>query len=262
MRVLLLIFIFVPSLAFSQLNQTDANGLRQGKWEKKQENGRALYEGYFKDGKPVGEWKRYHPGGQVKAEIVYKGDTAQTILYDVWRKKVASGNYLNQKKEGIWNIYQKQVKVAEETYRSGVKHGVARKFYNTGKIMEECYWENGQQHGDYQVFYKSGKPYLQCKIRENERNGLFLIYFENGQQELVGAYKNNLRDGEWKYHNKNGEHLYSLFYAEGQILNPHVRDSIGNIEMQNLEKNKGAITDPEKFMQDPSGYMIKNKQKQ
>ena len=261
MRILIVLFLLLPMFVFSQLNQTDANGLRQGKWEKKQANGRLVYEGYFNDGKPVGEWKRYHKGGQVKAEIVYKGDTAQTVLYDVWHKKIASGNYVNQKKEGVWDIYRNNQKVAEEEYANGAKNGLARKFYDTGKIMEECQWENGQQNGDYQVFYKSGKPYLQCKMKENVRNGLFLIYSENGQQELVGEYQNNLRHGEWKYQNQQGEHSYTLFYDKGQILNPHVRDSIGNIEMQNLEKNKGAIIDPEKFLEDPSGYMMKNKEK-
>ena len=262
MRILFILFLFLPTLVFSQLNQTDVNGLRQGKWEKKQANGRLIYEGQFKDGKPVGEWKRYHTGGQIKAEIVYVGDTARTVLLDVWRKKVASGNYINQKKEGVWSIYKNREKVADEEYKDGVKNGIARKFYDTRQIMEQCEWKNGKQDGDYEVFYKSGKPYIQCKMKENVRNGLFLIYFENGQQELVGEYKNNLRHNEWKYHNKKGENMYSLFYDNGQILNPNVRDSIGNIEMQNFEKNKGAITDPEKFMEDPSGYMMKNKPKQ
>lgn len=261
MRILLVIFLFLPTLVFSQINQTDANGLRQGKWQKKQANGRLIYEGQFKDGKPIGEWKRYHPGGQVKAEITYKGDTAQTQLYDVWRKKVAEGNFINQKKEGVWSIFKNKQKVAEEEYISGFKHGVSRRFYDTREVMEECDWVNGKQLGDYQVFYKNGKPYMQCKMKENMRHGLFIIYFENEQQELVGEYRNNLRHGEWKYNNQEGEHMYTLFYDNGQILNPAVRDSVDSLIMKDLEKGKGAILDPEKFMQDPSEYMIKNREK-
>ena len=261
MRQLIILFLFIPTFAFSQLNQTDANGLRQGKWQKKQANGRLLYEGEFKDGKPVGEWKRFHPGGQVKAHMFYKGDTAQAVLYDVWRKKIAEGNYLNQKKEGLWLIYKNDKKVAEESYKNGLKHGLSKKFYNTYEVMEESDWVNGKQHGNYQVFYKSGQAYLQCKISNSMRDGLFLVNFENGQQQLIGAYKNNLRDGEWKYQNNRGEHLYSLLYNNGELLNPQVRDSVANIQMQDLEQNKGAILDPEKFMQDPSEYMMQNRQK-
>ena len=45
MRPLIVLLLFLPTLVFSQLNQTDANGLRQGKWQKMQTNGRLLYEG-------------------------------------------------------------------------------------------------------------------------------------------------------------------------------------------------------------------------
>ncbi len=259
MRKLLILFLFSPVLAFSQLNQTDGKGMKQGKWEKRQANGRLIYEGEFQNNKPVGQWTRYHQGGQVKAEISYRGDTAQTILFDVWRKKVAEGNYVNQKKEGLWSIYKNQQKIAEEEYRNGVKHGVSRKFYNSLEVMEESVWVNGKQEGKYQVFYKNGKPYFQCKMKNDQRNGLVIIYFDNGVQEMVGAYKDNLRHGEWKYQNRDGQHLYSLFYDEGHILNPEVRDSIDALQMQKLEQNKGSILDPEKFMQDPGAYIMKNR---
>lgn len=77
--------------------------------------------------------------------------------------------------------------------------------------------------------------------------------------EMEANYKNNLRQGVWKYYNENGEFRYSLNYNEGELLNPEVRDSIANLQMQSFEKGKGKITDPEKFMQDPSEYMRKMK---
>ncbi len=258
MRILIFFLIFLPGIVFSQVNQTDSNGLRQGLWQKKQDNGRLLYEGNFKDGKPVGEWKRYHPGGQLKALIVYNGDTAFTQLFDVWRNKVTEGNFLDQKKEGIWKIFKDNYVVADEEYRGGAKNGVSHQYYDTGEIMEESHWKDGKQNGDYQVFFKNGQPYIQSKMKSGQRDGLFLVFYENGQPEREAAYKNNLRDGEWKFYNSNGEYMYSLFYDEGKILNPQVRDSIDNLEMKALEKNKEKLVDPEKFMADPSEYMRKN----
>src|SRR6056297_912456 len=92
----------IPFLASSQINQTDANGLRQGKWQKKYPNGRLMYEGEFKDGEPVGNWTRYHTGGQVKAKIEYdeKSDSAFVQLFDNRGKKVAQGAYIDEKKVG------------------------------------------------------------------------------------------------------------------------------------------------------------------
>lgn len=258
MRYLLALLIFLPTLVFAQTNQTDANGLRQGLWQKKQDNGRLIYEGNFKNDKPVGEWKRYHPGGQVKAIIEYKGDTAYTQLFDVWRKKVAEGNYVNQQKEGVWKIYKNGQLTADEEYKLGVKNGKSHQYYDTGEVMEEKEWVNEKEDGDYQIFYKSGEPYMQCKMKQGMRHGLFLVSYENGRQEMVAEYRNNLRHGEWKYFDKEGNLQYTLYYDNGQILNPAVRDSVDNLKMKALEKNKGTIPDPEKFLQDPSEYMMRD----
>jgi len=259
MRILTFILIILPGIAFSQINQTDGNGLRQGLWQKKQDNGRLIYEGQFKDGKPVGEWKRYHPGGQLKALMVYSGDTAHTQIFDVWHKKLTEGNYIDQKKQGVWKVFKDNFVTADEEYKNGIKEGVAHQYYDTGELMEESHWKNGKKDGDYEVFYKSGQPYLQCKMKNGMRHGLFLVFYENGKQEREAVYKNDLRDGEWKYYDAEGNHTYSLFYNEGKILNPQVRDSIDNLKMLELEKNKENLVDPEKFMEDPSEYMRKNK---
>ena len=257
-KTIFILLLFLPFISFGQLNQTDANGLKQGLWQKKQDNGRLIYEGHFKDGKPVGEWKRYHPGGQLKALIVYKGDTAFTQIFDVWHKKLTEGNYINQKKEGVWKIFKDNYVISDEEYVYGLKNGIAHQYYDTGEVMEESHWKNGKQDGDYQVFYKNGQPYLQCKMQYGLRHGLFLVFYENGKPEREAEYINNLRHGEWKYYDTDGKYLYSLFYNEGKILNPQVRDSIDNLQMQELEKNKANLVDPEKFMEDPSEYMRKN----
>ena len=93
----------------------------------------------------------------------------------------------------------------------------------------------------------------------NQRNGLCLVHSQNGKLEMEAYYKNNLRHNEWKFYNAMGEFRYALNYNEGELLNPEVRDSIANLKMQNFEKGKGTITDPEKFMDDPSEYMQKMK---
>lgn len=259
MRAVFLMFIFLPAYVFAQVNQTDANNLRQGTWQKQQPNGRLLYQGNFKDDKPVGEWKRFHSGGQVKAIISYheNSDTAFAQLFDEWGKKVAEGHYMNEQKTGWWFYFAEGRKVAGEQFINGVKHGVAHKYFDSGEILETVDWHHGKQEGKYEVFFKTGVPFMQYKVRNNQRNGLFLTWFQNGKLELEANYKNGLRHGNWKYYNNKGEFLYELKYNEGKLLNPEVRDSIANRQLQNFEKEKGSIADPEQYIEDPSGYMRK-----
>lgn len=258
-RLIILLMVFVPIFSFSQVNETDAQGLRQGLWKKQQPNGRLLYEGFFKDGKPVGEWKRFHEGGQVKAIIEYQEnpDTAFAQLFNMQGSKVAEGTYVNEKRSGTWTLYSNNTKVAQEKYKNGVKNGESLKFYNTGEILEKADWVNGKQEGNYRLLFKNGQPFMQCKFNNDMRNGLFLSYYQSGDIEMEAEYKNNLRHGEWKFFNDEGEVQYTLLYNEGVCLNPAVRDSIDNLDMQNMEKGKGSIIDPEKYMDNPSEYMMK-----
>lgn len=259
MKLIVIFIILLPYISFSQINQTDANGLRQGFWQKQQANGKLLYEGSFKDGKPVEEWKRYHEGGQLKALINYEGDSAITQLFDQWKNKMAEGVYVNQKKEGKWIYFSENRILSTENFENGLKNGISQTFYNSGELMEQINWVNDKKEGNYQLFFKTGEPYLQCKMVNNQRNGLCIISFINGRQELVANYKNGLRHGEWKYYNEKGAYLYTLNYQLGKLLNPQVRDSLDSIELQSLEKNKSNLLDPEKFMEDPGEYMVKMK---
>ncbi len=257
--LLILSVFIIPLIGVSQVNQTDANGLRQGKWQKEYPNGKLMYEGQFKDGEPVGEWTRYFEGGQVKAEIEYdqNSDTASVVLFDPFGKKVAEGNYVDEKRAGEWQFYSESRKVSEETYADGVKHGIARTFYPTGEVLEESEWQNGQQTGSYRVFFKNGKPYMQCKYSNGKRNGLCLSYYQNGRVEMEAYYSNNLRDNDWKFYNENGDLSYTLKYDKGNLLNPEVQDSIIRNSQSQFEKNGNPVTDPEDFMQDPSEYMMR-----
>ncbi len=256
---ILISFIIIPLTGISQINETDANGLRQGKWQKKYPNGRLMYEGYFKDGEPAGEWTRYYEGGQVKAKINYNqnSDTAQAVLNDPFGKKMAEGAYVDEKRAGKWQFFNDGRKVSEEMYLNGVKQGISRTFYPTGEVLEETEWQNGQQEGSYRVFFKNGDPYMQCKISSGKRNGLCLSYFQNGRVELEAYYLNNLRHDEWNYYNENGQLKYTLEYDKGKLLNSEVLDSINNLNQGQFEKKENGVADPEDFMQDPSEYMMK-----
>lgn len=259
MRIALIFIFLFPILVFAQVNQTDANGLRQGPWQKKYPNGKLMYEGSFKDGKPIGEWKRFHEGGLLKVIIQYYAgsDSASAQMFDEAGKKVAEGKYFDEKKTGKWTYYKDTKKISEENFLNGEKNGKARKYYDTGELWEETDWINGKQEGSYQVFFKSGKPFLQIKMRDNQRNGLCISYFQNGRVELEAYYRFGLRHGNWKYYDESGKLLYTFIYENNIIMNPQVRDSIENLKILNLEKGKESLVDPEKYMEDPAEYMRK-----
>ena len=64
-------------------NQTDSKGRKQGVWKKLDAEGHLVYEGQFKDDKPVGLFKHYYSNGKLKATNNYfdNGKKAAAHIY-------------------------------------------------------------------------------------------------------------------------------------------------------------------------------------
>lgn len=253
------LFIFIGSVSAQEtINQVDSNGKKQGLWEKKQVNGKLLYSGYFKDDRPVGEWKRYHENGVVKALINYPegSDTASVKMFDNYGNKVAEGFYVDQVKAGHWMYFDKRQKMAEENYTDGQKNGPAKTYYPTGELFVETNYVNGVQEGVYRAYFKSGRPYFECQMKADKRDGFCQIFYANGEVETEAYYKKGVRNDEWKYFDESGNYRYSLIYDEGIVMNPAVQDSIEQLRYKELDDNKNKILDPERFTGDPVEYMM------
>ena len=257
MKTFVLLIILVPFFAAAQVNQTDANGYKQGIWKKYHPNGELRYEGEFKDNQPVGEWKRYHGNGNLQAILNYSdaSDSTFSALYDQKGKLIAKGCFISEKKEGLWEFFQENKLISESNFRNGVKHGLEKIYYDSGEVLEEIDWVDAKKNGKYQAYYKSGNPYIQCKYKEDKRDGFCLVYFPNGDIELEAFYENDLRHGNWKYFNNKGETDYTLTYEKGILKNPQVLDSVQNENFEELVKNQPNIVDPEKFMQNPDEFL-------
>ncbi|WP_163717146.1 toxin-antitoxin system YwqK family antitoxin [Mangrovibacterium lignilyticum] len=257
---ILLVLICVGSVvAQDALNQMDAAGLKQGHWEKKQSNGKLMYSGDFEDDYPVGEWKRYHQNGVVKALINYpeNSDTASVTLFDDYGNKVAEGFYVGQEKAGHWEYFEKGRKVSEENQANGKKNGTAKTYYPTGELFVETTYVDGLEEGVYRAYYKSGELYFECQMKADKRDGFCQIFFSNGEMETDAFYLKGVRQNEWKYFDETGKYSYSLIYDKGVVVNPEVQDSIEQIRYQKLDDNRNKIVDPEQFMSDPVEYMMK-----
>ncbi|PTN08513.1 antitoxin component YwqK of YwqJK toxin-antitoxin module [Mangrovibacterium marinum] len=258
---LLFLAMVLPGLAQEAGNRLDENGQKQGYWEKKQPNGKFLYQGYFQDDKPVGEWKRFHTNGVLKARINYAedSDTAAVTLFDNYGNKLADGFYLGREKAGHWVYYDKRQKVAEENYVDGKKNGTARTYYSSGELFVETNYVDGVEEGVYRAYQKSGTVYFECQMNDGRRDGYCQIFYPNGELETAAFYRAGVREDCWTYYDENGRLQYSLEYENGQVQNPAVLDSVEQIRYRQLDENRNKIMDPEQFMQDPVQYMMQQK---
>ena len=261
LNVLLFVILFQVTSLYAQdkINQTDAKGYKQGNWIVKFPNGKVRYEGSYIDNKPVGDWKRFHENGIVKARMTYlpNSDKVAAELFEINGTRYAKGIYKGTTKDSTWNYYNNLRLVGQEDYAGGVKSGRSVIFYGDGSPATESFWLNGQPDGVSRSFYPSGKKKTEIMFRAGKREGLSLVYYESGQTEVTGQYVNDLCEGSWKFNLEDGKLIYELKYKSGVLLNPEIIDTLQNREFKAFDQARGRIKDPADFTQSPEEYLRK-----
>lgn len=234
----------------TRINQTDSQGRKQGHWIKRYPDQTILYEGYFKDDHPVGEFKRYYKDKTLKSVLRYSsnGKEAKAILYHPDGKIASSGKYIDQKKEGKWQFFADAPEVHllfEETYTGNLRNGQSVMFFPDSTVAEIVNYVNDVRHGQWIRYYPGGSVCLKSNYVNGRIDGKFEVWFDNGRIQYSGQYKNDDRDGLWLIYNSDGSIKYRIEYVNG-ITNDRQMDIDASNYLDSLENNKGKIPDPEK----------------
>jgi antitoxin component YwqK of YwqJK toxin-antitoxin module len=234
----------------TSVNQTDSRGRKQGYWIKRYPDQTILYEGYFKDDHPVGEFKRYYEDKTLKSVLKFSnnGKEAIAILYHSNGNIASTGKYVNQKKEGKWQFYSAMTKgylISEDIYTGDIRNGLSVKFYPDSTIAEKINYINDVRQGEWTRYYPNGSMLLRSNYVNGTIQGKFETWFEDGKIEYSGQYKNDSRDGLWLLYNPDGTVKYKIEYKDG-ITNDRQMDIDESKFLDSLEKNKDQVQDPEK----------------
>ncbi|WP_430809828.1 MULTISPECIES: toxin-antitoxin system YwqK family antitoxin [unclassified Carboxylicivirga] len=239
-------------------NQTDAEGLKQGPWEKRYTDGSPLYKATFKNNKPVGKYTRYYPNGKKSLEIIYdeNGEYGDARLFDQDGKLNSSGRYRGKQKIETWTYYgEKEIILATEEFVDGRPHGQYKVFYPGGAVAEIIHWRNGKKDGEWLKFFEDGAPLLKARYQADQLQGKYLYYYKNGQLEIDANYIDNKEDGNWTFYLADGKVNYVLKYNKGTLLNPEVLEERRAKEEAEFQKQKDKLKDPEKMQNNPEMYM-------
>lgn len=217
--VLLLSVVIMPSLVFGQLNQTDDQGRKQGKWEKRYSNGNIKYKGTFKDDKPVGEFIYYDYRLNLVARVNHLGnDSAEAKIYHTNKALEGEGMYYKQQKTGVWKFYDNTGKLsAVETFKNGVKHGKSQIYLLSGQISRETEYVNGFETGLRIDYFQDGTKRFEGQVIDGVFDGEVTFFHPNGKLKMIGNYKNAVRDGQWIYYDENGVPFMRELYEKGEL---------------------------------------------
>lgn len=246
---LLAISVCATSQTETQINRTDQHGEKQGHWIKKYPGETVMYEGFFKDDHPIGEFKRYFENKSLKSILIYSADgrTANATIYHTNGNKSSKGTYVEQMKEGRWQFFSaitNNYLISEEYYSKNIRNGPSVKFYPDSTIAEKLTYLKNIKQGEWIQYYPSGAVCLKSYYLNGKINGKFEVWYENGDIAFSGQYINDSKDGLWIIFNKEGTVKYKLEYKAG-VTKDRQMDIDESDLLDSLENNKGKIADPE-----------------
>jgi len=205
------------------INKADKEGRRQGIWRLYDDEGNLKFTGEYYNGKPVSDFKFYYPNGKTRAVITHQdsGRIAYARNYYTNGRLMATGKYIDQKKDSTWLYYSELdgALSAEEQYKDARKEGTWKTYYpEEGGVAEEYTYVNDIKQGPWIQYFTDGKVKSKGTYIDDLLEGSFIIYHLNGMVEISGFYKNSVKDGIWVYMKETGEMEKREVYREGLLV--------------------------------------------
>ena len=223
-----IILSLIVNVAFGHVNQIDANGKKQGVWEKVYPGSRVfMYRGQFKDDKPVGKFSYFYKSSKVRAIIIHNDLThrSEGYYYHETGGLLSYGIYQAQKKDSIWVNWDKNGRLSsKESFLKDSLHGIKVVYYvpkdgdKSQRPSSVLRYDNGLLHGEYQEYFESGKIKASGKYEKNKKIGIWTTYHPGGKKMIVIRYKKGIKHG-WCYGYSNlGKETGKKYYYYGRFL--------------------------------------------
>ena len=233
-------------------NQTDANGLKQGYWEKKDDvSGKLIYKGTFKDNKPQGIFYYYYKNSDTvhtKSDFRQDGKIAYVTMYHPTGKLQAKGKYISEEKDSVWNFYDgnKGLLISTETYSNGKKNGPSKVYYETGTISEEKNYKNNLEDGPFKQYFSDKKIKGEGAFVAGQYNGKCSWYFPNGIAAAQGVYDKGVKKNVWIYKTQDGKITDKEVWVNGKQLNDKEKEAYFKQHAPIEEDKKSQAASPSK----------------
>jgi antitoxin component YwqK of YwqJK toxin-antitoxin module len=206
------------------INRTDAQGRKQGLWEKRYPNGKLRYRGHFRDNNPNGVFKYYWNNDSIQNIAVYSngGKTAYSKAFYENGGVFSMGKFVTEKRDSIWLFYDETWKLyKKEQYTLGKKEGRSISFYGNGNALEIKTWHNYIENGPWQQFFENGQLKLEASYVNGKREGTIKTYAEGKTDRPVtqGNYVHDLMNGPWIFFNSLNDTWDTIVYKNNMPMN-------------------------------------------
>ncbi|MCX6182050.1 MAG: tetratricopeptide repeat protein [Bacteroidetes bacterium] len=132
-----------------------------GEYIDKNESGKIIGTGFFKNGIADGKRMRYYDNGNKFVDKTYNMGVAVGLSQEYYENGnlKQSGIFVGGKEEGVWTLYYETGEIhVTSAYTLGVQNGDYVEYSLEGKILEKAYFNNGEVgiSPDFFTYAKNG----------------------------------------------------------------------------------------------------------
>jgi hypothetical protein len=117
-----------------------------------------------------------------------KGSSKQSVVNPADTQTVADTGFT-----GIRQYYSQRFLSYEVTLKNGVRQGLMKTFYPSGKIRQTFWYENGMKEDTAVWFYEEGKIFRKTPFKRDSMNGMQIQYYKSGAIRAKMSFVNGLR---------------------------------------------------------------------
>lgn len=245
-----MLMLCIGFVSFSQLNQIDANGKKQGEWMKTFHDSNDIrYKGQFKDDKPVGKFVYYYPEGQVRSIITHDDNSnrSEAFFYHPTKELLAHGIYRGDEKDSVWTHFLTSGHYSyTETYKNGVLNGERITYYGPEAVedskiklvLRKSNFVNGKQHGEYIEYFADGIIKEVGRYENGSPDGVIIKNHPNGKVMIKERWKNQKKHGWWEAYDESGKEQGRIYYKDGiQLEGEKLTDYIEKLKKEGKNPN-------------------------
>lgn len=227
--VLLICGMMTLTAAAQKVNQKDAQGRKQGPWQKTYPKMTTLeYKGQFKDDKPVGTFTYYYQSGKTKAIVNHDEKTGRSVsvMYHDNGVVMARGIYYNQLKDSVWEYYGPSGRLSKkETYKKDLLNGASTIYYVPENPEDKrvlpakvTNFVNGVIEGEVIEYFESGTVKSKATYKNGVKEGIYTINHPNGSKMILERYKKGERHGWCATYDASGKETGKKYFYYGREL--------------------------------------------
>jgi hypothetical protein len=117
-----------------------------------------------------------------------KGSKKQSAVVPADTQIVADTGYT-----GIKQYFSGRTISYEATFKNGVRNGLMRSFYPSGKLRQTFWYENGMKEDTAVWFYEEGSIFRKTPFRRDSMNGVQIQYYKSGAIRARMKFVDGLR---------------------------------------------------------------------